>query len=551
MSEKGKINISQIRGLDQLPHYLNKLGELNIEDNNIVLNYNSTGDTSNKGIGGGLTIQDGDALGNDVTFRIGSLNTLTDTDLNITEYTNGSGYTNLGFFTELNDIVLGNTSTGTTDGTRVIKEKDIINGGTISGETAFSGSNRYLKFLVNSSEQTGLIPSVSDLLPGELMLNIADGKLFTLKGSSGSYEVIELLSGSLSVNYSTISTTTHSNNEDGVITVDTGLSYVGGEYISITYPEDTTNVQIALVTDYTGDQLTFTHVSNNGNKLNFDNWIIDITSEPSNTNFSTISTTTHSNNEGGTLTVDTGLSYVGSEYISITYPEDTSNVQIATVTEYIGDQLTFSHVSNNGNKLNFDNWIIDITSAPPAPTIQNLVWTSPVGTSNVDYYPSYGFFDYSHSMFIIRASELGYGSKLLHGLEIEVKSYSNGYTYGNQTLKLAHISDLEFGDNVKVDLTNINGVANVTTVKNDFDWTISSSGYQTIDFDSNFEYNGNDSLLIIWENRDGDWDSGFGWAECHFDNTYYDSWYKHEDDAYPTGYGTKDQSYRPNFKLKY
>ncbi len=461
------IFLSQIKDIYNIPNYLKSVGELSIEDNNIVLNYNSTGDTSNKGIGGGLTIQDGDALGNDVTFRIGSLNTLTDTDLNITEYINGSGYTNLGFFTELNDIVLGNSSTGTTDGLRVIKEKDIINGGSISGETAFSGSNRYLKFLVNSSEQTGLIPSVSDLLPGELMLNIADGKLFTLKGSSGSYEVIELLSGGLSVNYSTTSTTTHSNNEDGVITVDTGLSYVGGEYISITYPEDT------------------------------------------------------------------------------------SNVQIATVTEYIGDQLTFSHVSNNGNKLNFDNWIIDITSAPPAPTIQNLVWTSPVGTSNVDYYPSYGFFDYSHSMFIIRASELGYGSKLLHGLEIEVKSYSDGYTYGNQTIKLAHISDLEFGDNVKVDLTNINGVANVTTVKNDFDWTISSSGYQTIDFDSNFEYNGNDSLLIIWENRDGDWDSGFGWAECHFDNTYYDSWYKHEDDAYPTGYGTKDQSYRPNFKLKY
>ena len=395
-----KLFLSQIKDIDKMPYYLNRLGELNIEDNNIVLNYQLSGNTSNKGIGGGITIQDGDALGNDVTFRIGSLNTLSDTDLDLTEYTNGSGYTNLGFFTELNDIVLGNSSTGTTDGTRVIKEKDIIHGGTISGETAFSGSNRYLKFLVKSSEQSGTKPSVSDLLPGELMLNIADGKLFTLKGSSGSYEVIEI---------------------------------------------------------------------------------------------------------GGVSESSSGTTSTGT----------TSG------------------------------------TTPTSPTIQNLVWTSPVGTSNVDYYPSYGYYDYSHSMFIIRASELGSGSKLLHGLEIEVAGYTNGYTYNNQTIKLAHISDLEFGDNVKVDLTNINGVANLTSVKSGFNWVINGSGYQSIDFDTNFEYNGNDSLLIIWENRDSDWGSGFGWAECHFDNTYYDSWFKYQDDSYPTGYGTKDQSYRPNFKLKY
>ena len=200
-------------------------------------------------------------------------------------------------------------------------------------------------------------------------MNIKEGKLYTLKGTHNSYEVVEFTGISIK-NFSTTSTTMHSNNGDGTLTVDTGLSYVGGEYITITYPEDTSNVQIAIVTDYTGDQLTFTHVSNNGNKLNFDNWIIDITSEPSSTNFSTTSTTIHSNNGDGTLTVDTGLSYVAGEYLSITYPEDTSNVQIAIVTEYVDNQLSFTHISNNGNKLNFDNWIIDITSEPSTPTIQ-------------------------------------------------------------------------------------------------------------------------------------------------------------------------------------
>ena len=155
-------------------------------------------------------------------------------------------------------------------------------------------------------------------------------------------------------------------------------------------------------------------------------------------------------------------------------------------------------------------------------------------------------------MFNIRASEIGSDPKLIHGLEIEMGGYSTPYTYYNQTIKIAHTSDLEFGDNVKTDLTNINNITNLTTVKSGFDWTINSSGYQTIDFDTNFEYNGNDSLLIIWENNDSDWDSGFGYAICHFDNTYVESWYKHQDNSYPSSsYGTKDLSYRPNFKIKY
>ena len=85
--------------------------------------------------------------------------------------------------------------------------------------------------------------------------------------------------------------------------------------------------------------------------------------------FSTTSTDLHSNNAGGTLTVDSGLSYVGGEYISITYALDMTNVQIAVVTAYSGTQLTFSHVSNNGNLLNSNGtWIINLSGAP-APTV--------------------------------------------------------------------------------------------------------------------------------------------------------------------------------------
>jgi len=254
-------------------------------------------------------------------------------------------------------------------------------------------TTRQNRILIKKTEEPGKIPTITDLLPGELAINIADGKLFALRGTSGSYEIVE-----------------------------------------------------------------FTGISLNDNPP---------------------------------------------------------------------------------------------ISSPSGSTIQGLTWTSPVGTSNIEKYPAYGLYDYSHTMFIIRASEIGTGSKLLNGLEIEVAGYNENYTLYNQTIKLAHTSDLEFGSNVNVNLNGINNLANLTEVKTNFDWTINSNGYQSINFDTNFEYNGTDSLLIIWENRDGMWGSGFGWAECHFDNTYYDSWYKYQDNTYPNGPGTRDQSYRPNFKLKY
>lgn len=177
-----------------------------------------------------------------------------------------------------------------------------------------------------------------------------------LSGSSGT--------GNSNTNFSTTSQTNHINNIGGTLTVDTGLSYVGGEYISIAAFVDLTNIQTAIVTDYTGDQLTFTHVSNNGT-YDGDPWVINLSSAPGeSTSFSATSTTLHSNNEDGSLTVGDGLSYVGGEYISISYPEDTTAVQIAIVTDYSGGVLTFTNVSNNSNMLNHNNWIINLSSAP-------------------------------------------------------------------------------------------------------------------------------------------------------------------------------------------
>ena len=106
--------------------------ELYIEDPQIELNYNPTGDTSVTSIGAGILIQDGGGVaGQDVKIGIGQLfgsSISGDTS----EYTSTTGFENRGWVTQLNDIVIRNSSPvnfGDPDGVRVLAEGDILDGG--------------------------------------------------------------------------------------------------------------------------------------------------------------------------------------------------------------------------------------------------------------------------------------------------------------------------------------------------------------------------------------------------------------------------------------
>ena len=120
-----QLSLSQIRDIDKMPFYLKTLGELSLEDNNIVFNYREGADTSQKYNGAGITINMGDGVDKNVTFQTTILNTLT-TNSNTNEYTGTTGYTNLGFSTELNDIVIRNENN---NGVKVLAEFDILDGG--------------------------------------------------------------------------------------------------------------------------------------------------------------------------------------------------------------------------------------------------------------------------------------------------------------------------------------------------------------------------------------------------------------------------------------
>lgn len=90
--------------------------QLYIEDNNIILNYNPTANTTSTSLGAGLTIQDGSGIaGTDVFFDIRGTATTVD---------------NRSFSTNLNDIRIRETgSISSPNGVRVLAELDILDGG--------------------------------------------------------------------------------------------------------------------------------------------------------------------------------------------------------------------------------------------------------------------------------------------------------------------------------------------------------------------------------------------------------------------------------------
>lgn len=118
-----KLSLRQIADIDNLPFYFKRADELDISDNNIIINFNTTGNTTSTSMNSGITIQDGSGVENgDVVFEIRSLN-----NIDNNEYPDSVGYNNRGWFTPLNDIVLG--ISGGTNGFRVVKEKDFLDGG--------------------------------------------------------------------------------------------------------------------------------------------------------------------------------------------------------------------------------------------------------------------------------------------------------------------------------------------------------------------------------------------------------------------------------------
>ena len=173
------------------------------------------------------------------------------------------------------------------------------------------------------------------------------------------------------------------------------------------------------------------------------------------------------------------------------------------------------------------------------------------GTSNQSYAPAYGLYDYSFYACIWLDTEFSGGSgneRNIQGIQYEVAGYTTPYTYSNVSVYAAHVVEDIFPSSPAVD--NSDMTLSDETLVYSGNLTISSSGFNTLNFSTPFCYNGTSNLLLRFENRDGQWNSGYGWGEYDFSPAISRVAYKYQDNSYPTGTGNRSNS-RINIKFDY
>jgi hypothetical protein len=171
------------------------------------------------------------------------------------------------------------------------------------------------------------------------------------------------------------------------------------------------------------------------------------------------------------------------------------------------------------------------------------------GTTTDTSVPIYGLYDNSVFAGIWLNTEFSTGKKQLTGLEFELGGYTTPYPYNNVKIYLAEVVQSTFDSDPAVDGSDMT-LTNETLVF-DGNISISTNGWKSIDFNvSNFCYDPDTGkhLYARVENRDGNWQSGFGHGKYAVSISR--AMFKATDSAFPTGNGTRTNS-RVNTKWKF
>lgn len=184
-----------------------------------------------------------------------------------------------------------------------------------------------------------------------------------------------------------------------------------------------------------------------------------------------------------------------------------------------------------------------------AVSVQSLSVDIDAGTANDTSVPVYGLYDFSQWWGIYLQAEMGSGEKQIEAIELYFEGYTGGYTYNNQEIWLAHVSESSFDAAPAVNLSDLT-ITNLTECKGSFTNTISGAGYKTFTFDTNFRYNGTSNLLVMLKNIDGSWVPGYGNTHADSSKTNRNA-EAYTDNAYPTGNGTRGNNWLVNCKFHY
>ena len=155
------------------------------------------------------------------------------------------------------------------------------------------------------------------------------------------------------------------------------------------------------------------------------------------------------------------------------------------------------------------------------------------GTELTYYVPVYGFYDYSWSRVVYQQSELQ-AAATFNKISYQYGNAVSGYIMPNQSIWMKHTTDENITDAAYLDPES-NGFTKV--FDGEINFTGSIGDWVEIEFnESDFEYNGGDNLIVVWENRDGAWASGYPrWLHSTATDR---AVYKYADGSFPTTNGS-------------
>lgn len=195
---------------------------------------------------------------------------------------------------------------------------------------------------------------------------------------------------------------------------------------------------------------------------------------------------------------------------------------VANVTINAGSQATLSVINPDPNQVYawYDSLMaaqeisVGDTFLTPALTANTVYWveaqyvsfsdqaTFGLASSTNSYIPAYGLYDYSWSKSLYTADELGFEGQIDTLSFFVSNSLSTPYLMPNQRIWMAHTSDSAFADLMYLDTTLMTKVYDGS-----IEWT--GPGEIKIALAQPFTYDGDNNIIIYYENWDGVWASGY------------------------------------------
>ena len=170
-------------------------------------------------------------------------------------------------------------------------------------------------------------------------------------------------------------------------------------------------------------------------------------------------------------------------------------------------------------------------------------------------FPMYMFYNFGYFAYIYTNIEIGIGRNVwITGIRFNmVGDAVDTRSVQNQTLKLSQVDSNIFPPGTQNNMSQLSAI--FTDVKSNFVWTVPEdfNNWIEIEFDTPYNYNPTNNLLVLWENRNGVYVPGTSSipnSKCT-SNGLNNSYYSIQDESMPspTTIGTINSAGRPNIQL--